>query len=79
MFRSAHGLLVGHGVVAIFGFSRRDVADRLEEPAVIEPVDPFERRELDGLKGTPWPASMDHLGPASNPASAASTRSSVDM
>lgn len=27
-----------------------------------EPVDPFQRRELDGLEATPWPASVDHLG-----------------
>jgi hypothetical protein len=30
--------------------------------AVIEPVDPFQRRELYGLKIPPWLASMDDLG-----------------
>src|ERR1700712_5819471 len=29
---------------------------------VVEPVDPFQRRELDGLEVSPWPAAMDHLG-----------------
>ena len=41
------------GVVGGFGFRRRDVADRLQEPAVIEPVDPFEGRQLDGLERAP--------------------------
>ena len=28
---------------------RRDVADGLQEPPVVEPVHPFQRRELDGF------------------------------
>jgi molecular chaperone IbpA len=33
----------------LLGFGRRDVADGLQEPPVVEPVDPFQRRELDGF------------------------------
>ena len=44
-----HGGLFHHGVVAFLGFGWRDVADGLEQAAVIEPVDPFERRVFDGL------------------------------
>ena len=40
---------------------RRDVADRLQEPPVVEPVYPFQGRELDGLEAAPWPTPMDHL------------------
>ena len=50
------------GVVGGFGFGRRDVADRLEQAAVVEPVDPFERGVLDGFERAPRPAPMDHLG-----------------
>ena len=46
-----HGGLFRHGVVAFLGFSGRDIADGLEKPAVIEPVDPFEGGELDRLPG----------------------------
>ena len=49
-------------VVGGFGFSRRDMADRLQKPAVVEPVDPFERGVLDRLQRSPRPAPMDHLG-----------------
>src|SRR5271168_2639960 len=30
--------------------------------AIIEPVHPFQRRELDSLEGPPWPAAVDDLG-----------------
>ena len=40
-------------IVHQFELCRRDVSDRLEQPAVVEPVDPFERRELDLLKIAP--------------------------
>lgn len=40
---------------------RRDVADGLKEPSVVEPVHPLQGRELDGLQAAPWPAPMDHL------------------
>jgi len=55
-------LLTEHGVVAFLGFGRRDVADRLQQPAMVEPIDPGQRCELDGLEGSPRPATMDDLG-----------------
>lgn len=45
-----------------FGFGGRDVADGLEQAAVIEPVDPFERRMFDRLERTPRPTPVDQLG-----------------
>ena len=57
-----HGRSFQHGVVALLGFGRRDVADGLQEPAVVEPIHPFQRRELDGLEAAPWSTPMDHLG-----------------
>ena len=57
----AAGLRVQHGVVTFLGFSRRHVADGLQEPAVVEPVDPFQRGVLDGLKASPGPAPVDHF------------------
>ena len=63
MFESrGHGLVVQHGEVAFLGFGRRDVADGLQQPAIVEPVHPFEGRELDGLEVAPRAASMDDLG-----------------
>src|SRR5205807_10582372 len=47
---------------SVFGLGRRNVADGLQEPSVVEPIDPFQGRELDGLEAAPWPAPMDHLG-----------------
>jgi hypothetical protein len=57
-----HGGLLQHGVVALLGFGRRDVSDGLQEPPVVEPVHPFQSRELDGLEATPWSAPMDYFG-----------------
>jgi len=54
--------LLQHGVVALLGFGWWDVADGLQEPPVVEPVHPFQGRELDGLEAAPWPAPMDHFG-----------------
>ena len=51
-----------HGVVALLGFGRGYVSDGLQEPSVIEPIDPFQGGELDGLEAAPWPAQMDYLG-----------------
>jgi hypothetical protein len=39
--------------------SWRDVSDRLEEAAIVEPVDPFQRRVFDGLEAAPGAAAMD--------------------
>ena len=48
--------------VARFGLCGRHVADRFEQAAVVEPIDPFEGGERDGLEGAPWAAPMDYLG-----------------
>jgi len=45
----------------LFGFGRRDVADRLEESPAVEPVYPFQRRELHGLERAPRATPMDNL------------------
>ena len=55
-------LLSEHSVKAFLGFRLRDVADRLQQPAIVEPVHPGQRRELDGLEAAPGAAPMDHLG-----------------
>ena len=50
MFESRrHRALLGLRIVAQFGFGGRDVPNGLQQPAMVEPVDPFERRELDRL------------------------------
>jgi hypothetical protein len=36
-------------VIARFGLGGWDISDRLEQAAVVEPVDPFEGGELDRL------------------------------
>ena len=41
-------------VVGILELGGRYVADRLEEPAMVEPVDPLERRELGKGGGRKW-------------------------
>src|SRR4028118_1817951 len=56
----AHGWR--RGMRARFGFCGRYVPDRLEQATVVEPVDPFERGELDGFEGPPWAPPVDHLG-----------------
>jgi len=50
-----------HGVVIVLRLCGRHVADRLQYPSVIEPVDPLQRRELDGFEGSPGTATMDDL------------------
>src|SRR3954468_14808544 len=50
------------GIVTRFRLGWRHVPDRLEQAAVVEPVDPFERGELHRLEGPPGTAPVDHLG-----------------
>lgn len=52
---------LGLGMIARFGLGGRHVADRFEQPAVIEPIDPFEGGVFHRLEGSPRPAPMDHL------------------
>jgi len=44
-------------VVVCLSLRRRDVADGLQESMVVEPRYPLERREFDGLLGSPWNGS----------------------
>lgn len=44
------------------GFCRRDISDRLEQTAVIEPVDPFQRGVLDSIHGFPRAFPPDDFG-----------------
>ena len=58
-----HRLCVGHdGPEAGLGVGGRDVPNRLEQASAVEPVDPFERGELDGLEAAPWSTTVDDLG-----------------
>src|SRR3982751_1384512 len=45
----------------MFGCGRRDVAERPHQPAIVEPVDPFEGSQLDSLEGAPWSTTMNQL------------------
>src|SRR5437763_16878770 len=54
--------LLQHGVVVLLSFGWRDVANRLQQPAVVKPIDPFQRRKFDALEGAPWSAPMDDFG-----------------
>lgn len=49
-------------VVWLFGLGRRDVADRLEYAAVVEPVDPVQGGVFERFQRTPWASPMDDLG-----------------
>jgi hypothetical protein len=44
------------------GLGWRDVADGLGQAPMVEPVDPFERGDLDGLEAAPWAARAYGLG-----------------
>ena len=54
--------LVQDGEISLFGLGGRDVSDGLQKASVVEPVDPFECRELDGLQRFPRSAPTDDLG-----------------
>ncbi len=54
--------LVQRREISLFGLGGRDVADRLQKASVVEPIDPFERREFDGLQRFPRSAPTDDLG-----------------
>jgi len=49
-------------IVHVFQFRRGDVTDGLEEPAVIEPVDPFERRVFHVVQVSPRSFLSDEFG-----------------
>ena len=46
----------------MFGVGGRDVSDGLQKTSVVEPIDPFEGCELDGLQRFPRSAPTDDLG-----------------
>ena len=56
------GLSGAFGEISLFSFGWRDVADGLQQPTMIKPVYPFQRRQLNGLKRAPRPAPMNNLG-----------------
>ncbi len=47
------------GVVECFGLGRRDVADGLQRPPMVEPVYPFEGGEFHGLERAPGAAPVN--------------------
>src|SRR2546425_1721359 len=49
-------------VVGSLELRRRDVTDRLEEPPMVEPVDPLERRVLDVVDALPRTTPADEFG-----------------
>jgi hypothetical protein len=50
------------GIITCFGLGGWNVANRFEQASMVEPVDPFQRGELDGFQASPRAASPDHLG-----------------
>jgi hypothetical protein len=46
------------GVVGGVELSRWNMAERLEEPAIVEPIDPLEHGEFDGLAAPPGTATV---------------------
>ena len=49
-------------IVLFLELCRWDVADRLEKAAMVEPVHPFQRRELDVVEALPGSLFADQLG-----------------
>ena len=49
-------------IVARFVFGGRDIADRFEEPARVEPIHPRECRKLHGLQMAPGSLALNELG-----------------
>ena len=56
-----HSELFDFGIVGGFYLGGRDIADGLEQPPIVEPVDPIERGVLDGLHAPPRSAPVDDL------------------
>ena len=54
--------MLGLAIVRRFGLGRRPVCDRLEDPAVVEPVDPLEGCELHRFEAAPRASVSNHLG-----------------
>ena len=52
---------MGH-VIECLGLGRRDIADGLQEPPVVEPVHPFDGGEFHGLQRPPRAAPVNDRG-----------------
>ena len=59
----SHVLSSQSGVAVCLSCRRRDVFDRLEQPAIVEPVHPFEGGMFDCFEIEPRRATMDDLCP----------------
>ncbi len=63
MFESRHhSELIDLCIVSGLGLGWRDIADGLEKPSVIEPVDPFQGGDFHGLHAAPRTAPVDEFG-----------------
>src|SRR5262249_39859448 len=60
--RMAGGFCLQLRIVRRLILRRRHAANRLEQPPRVEPVDPRQRREFDGLKMAPGPLQLDDFG-----------------
>ena len=49
-------------IIHRFELRRRNVANRFEQPTVVEPIDPFESRVLDPFQITPGTTVVNDLG-----------------
>ena len=49
----SHGWFVQLGVMLDLGFGRTDVADKLQKPLMVEPVDPFQGGEYNRFEAAP--------------------------
>src|SRR5262245_51078562 len=57
-----HGRLVLLAIIHQFKLRRRNVANRFEQPTVVEPIDPFESGVLDIVEFSPRATAVNDLG-----------------
>ena len=62
-----HGRTLQALIAQRLELGRGDVSDRLEAPSIVEPVDPFERCELDLFEASPGAVAVDDLDLVSPP------------
>ena len=48
--------------MVVLVFDWRDSAELVEDPPMVEPVDPFEGGELEIVEASPWPPVADQFG-----------------
>ena len=51
-----------HSIVLFLSFGGRDIADRFEQPPMVEPVDPFKRGVFDSLEAAPGSTPVYDFG-----------------